>query len=120
MAIVMTNLVVFNGTDGATPRGSLIADANGDLFGTTQLGGTNNFGTVFEIVKTGTTSYASTPITLVSFNGTNGAQPFGSLIADANGDLFGTTSGGGPNGFGDVFEIMNGETLQGATTPKDL
>ena len=108
MAIVQTNLVVFNGTDGATPRGSLIADANGDLFGTTQLGGTNNFGTVFEIVKTGTTSYASTPITLFNFDGTNGSHPLGDLIADANGDLFGTTSdgtGGTNNSDGTVFEL---------------
>jgi uncharacterized repeat protein (TIGR03803 family) len=43
--------------------------------------------------------------TLVSFNGTNGTNPTGSLIADAHGDLFGTTSGGGANGWGTVFEI---------------
>ena len=35
----LTTLVNFNGTDGAAPRGSLIADAHGDLFGTTQNGG---------------------------------------------------------------------------------
>ena len=51
------------------------------------------------------TGYASTPTTLVSFNGTNGAVPMASLIADANGDLFGTTSVGGANGDGTVFEI---------------
>ena len=90
-----TTLVSFNGiTIGAT-RGSLIADANGDLFGTTQYGGAYGDGTVFEIVNTGTAAapiYASTPTTLVSFNGTNGAYPSGSLIADANGDFFGTTT----------------------------
>ena len=47
-------------------------------------------GTVFEIVKTAG-GYASTPTTLVSFNGTNGERPEGGLIADSNGDLFGTT-----------------------------
>ena len=80
------------------PHGSLIADANGDLFGTTESGGASGDGTVFEIVNNGTLSapsYASTPTILVSFNGSNGAYPLGSLIADANGDLFGTTSGGG-------------------------
>jgi uncharacterized repeat protein (TIGR03803 family) len=113
MAIVQTNLVVFNGTDGATPRGSLIADANGDLFGTTQFGGTNNEGTVFELAKNGA-SY--TPSTLVSFTGGSGGfQPWGSLIADAHGDLFGTTSGGGPNGFGTVFEIVKGRPIGGPT-----
>jgi hypothetical protein len=45
----------------------------------------------FEIAKTDH-GYASTPTTLVSFNGTNGAAPHGSLIADAHGDLFGTTA----------------------------
>jgi uncharacterized repeat protein (TIGR03803 family) len=107
-----TTLVSFNNTDGANPAGSLIADANGDLFGTTYQGGNNNAGTVFEIVKTGS-GYASTPTTLVSFNGTDGANPGGSLIADANGNLFGTTNGG------TVFEIVH--TASGyASTPTTL
>jgi hypothetical protein len=42
---------------------------------------------------------------LVSFKGTNGAQPSGSLIADHHGDLSGTTAFGGANGDGTVFEI---------------
>ena len=86
------------------PDRSLIADAHGDLFGTTVRGGANGDGTVFEIAKTAH-GYASTPTTLVSFNGTNGADPTGSLIADAHGDLFGTTEVGGANGDGTVFEI---------------
>ena len=40
--------------------------------------------------------------TLVSFNGANGADPVAGLIADANGDLFGTTIQGGA-----VFELQN-------------
>ena len=51
---------------------------------------------MFEIAKTAH-GYASTPSTLVSFNGANGAYPEASLIADAHGDLFGTTEGGGVN-----------------------
>jgi uncharacterized repeat protein (TIGR03803 family) len=73
----LTTLVNFNGTDGFLPTGSLIADAHGDLFGTTILGGANGDGTVFEIAKTAH-GYASTPTTLVSFDGTNGG---GSKIA---------------------------------------
>jgi len=62
---------------------------------------------VFEIVKT-STGYASTPTTLVSFSGDNGVDPpRGSLIADAAGDLFGTTGRGGANGDGTVFELSN-------------
>src|SRR6185437_8646583 len=99
-----TTLVSFNGTDGALPAGSLIADANGNLFGTTSEGGANGDGTVFEIKKTAG-GYASSPTTLVSFDGADGETPFGSLIADTNGNLFGTTAFGGANGDGTVFEI---------------
>jgi hypothetical protein len=73
---------------GGFPSSGLIADAAGDLFGTTYLG------TVFEIVKTGT-GYAAPPTTLVSFNGTDGWGPYAGLIADAASDLFGTTESGG-------------------------
>jgi uncharacterized repeat protein (TIGR03803 family) len=99
-----TTLVSFNSADGAIPAASLIADANGDLFGTTELGGANGDGTVFEIVKTAS-GYASTPTTLVGFNGPDGESPFGGLITDPNGDLFGTTYHGGANDDGTVFEI---------------
>jgi hypothetical protein len=114
-----TDLVSFNGTDGSGPVGSLIADANGDLFGTTTFGGAGH-GTVFEIAKTAS-GYASTPTVLVSFNSTDGAFPDGSLIADANGDLFGTTlEGGASNSLnGTVFEIV--KTASGyASTPTVL
>ncbi len=85
-------LVSFNGADGAISDRRLIADANGDLFGTTEFGGASDDGTVFEIVKTAG-GYASTPTTLVSFNGADGSLPTASLLADSNGDLFGTTTG---------------------------
>ena len=115
-------LVSFNGTNGRDPTGSLIADAVGNLFGTTALGGANGYGTVFEITKTAG-HYASTPTTLVSFNGTNGQSPTGSLIADGAGNLFGMTYAGGAygygpygNGYGTVFEIA--KTAGGyASTP---
>jgi uncharacterized repeat protein (TIGR03803 family) len=112
----LTTLVSFNGANGSEPRSGLIADAHGDLFGTTQTGGANDFGTVFEIAKTAH-GYASTPTTLVSFNGTDGAFPqSGSLLADAHGDLFGTTGG---LGGGTVFEIA--KTAHGyASTPTTL
>ena len=53
---------------------------------------------------------------MVSFNGSNGAYPYGSLIADANGDLFGTTYEGGTYGLGAVFEITNSGFVVGAPT----
>jgi hypothetical protein len=100
-----TTLVSFNGADGSGPAASLIADATGDLFGTT-TGGGMNYGTVFEIAKT-STGYASTPSTLAKFNVTNGNAPQARLTADAAGDLFGTTEGGGSGAYGTVFELTN-------------
>jgi uncharacterized repeat protein (TIGR03803 family) len=61
---------------------------------------------VFEIAKTDG-GYASTPTTLVSFNGTDGSGPFAGLIADPTGNLFGTTGFGGANDGGTVFEITD-------------
>jgi uncharacterized repeat protein (TIGR03803 family) len=110
-ATTPTFLVSFNGTNGANPVGRLLADAHGNLFGTTHRGGANNLGTVFEIEKTAS-GYSRTPTVLVSFNGTNGANPVGGLLADGHGNLFGTTGGGGANNLGTVFEI---ERLPAAT-----
>ncbi len=104
-----TILVSFTSADGANPYGDLIADAAGDLFGTTNQGGTNNKGTVFELAKNDS-GYASTPTTLVSFTGTDGDYPYGSLITDAAGNLFGTTYGGGTANEGTVFEIAKTKT----------
>jgi len=109
-AQTLTTLGSFDGTNGALPFASLIADANGNLFGTTSEGGRFGAGTVFEIVKTAG-GYASTPTVLASFDGTSARHPLASLIADANGNLFGTT-GSGPLGngtvfgYGTVFEIV--------------
>lgn len=116
-AQTLTTLASFNKTDGWGPGAGLIADANGDLFGTTLRGGASNVGTVFEIVKTAN-GYATAPTTLVSFDGTDGVTPAG-LIADANGNLFGTTYRGGPSEWGTVFEIL--KTASGyATVPTIL
>jgi uncharacterized repeat protein (TIGR03803 family) len=110
-----TTLVSFNSSDGALPYSGLVSDATGDLFGTTWAGGLS-FGTVFEIPKTDSASgYASTPSTLVNFSGTNGANPYAGLIIDANGNLFGTTAGGGSSGTGTVFEISKGTSGYSST-----
>ena len=101
----VTTLASFNGSNGAYPLAGLIADANGDLFGTTEEGGQSGDGTVFEIAHGGN-GYG--PVTtLASFNGNNNALSIAGLIADANGDLFGTTDGGGQGNGGTVFEITN-------------
>jgi uncharacterized repeat protein (TIGR03803 family) len=117
-ATTPTILVNFNFADGAEPQAALILDAYGNLFGTTASGGANVGGTVFEIPKTHR-GYATTPTILVNFNGADGAGPHAALIADGNGNLFGTTASGGASESGTVFEIP--KTHRGyATTPTIL
>ena len=103
----LNTLVTFDGNDGAAPTNAgVIADAAGNLFGTTATGPVNlGGGTVFEISKTNG-SYASAPKVLVGFDGTDGGDPVAGLVADTAGDLFGTTSHGGTNLGGTVFEIQ--------------
>ncbi len=47
----LTNLATFNGTNGSTPFAGLLADASGNLYGTTFRGGANNHGIVFELAN---------------------------------------------------------------------
>jgi len=110
----LNTLVSFIGSNGAGPAAPPLADANGDLFGTTSDGGANgDFGTVFELVKNGSTYTLNT---LASFNGSDGSHPTNSLIADANGDLFGTTQNGGANNEGTVFELVKSGSTYTLTT----
>ncbi len=96
-----TVLYVFKGGgDGANPTGNLIVDASGALFGTTVAGGSNadgcpptTCGTVFKLTPNGS-AYAESIIH--RFAGRNdGGLPYGGLIEDATGALYGTTSYGG-------------------------
>ena len=114
-----TTLASFTGADGQLtlnhPK-TLIVDANGDLFGTTDPSSQSPEGVVFEIVRT-PTGYESTPtIVADSFNG--GAGLGANLVADPNGDLFGTTQTGGVNNAGTAFEITNsGYATTSTVTP---
>ena len=92
---------------------TLIVDANGDLFGTTDPSSQNSGGVVFEIVKT-SVGYEFTPNIVVNFNGLADGSLGANLVADANGNLFGTTQAGGANNKGSAFEITNSGF---ATTP---
>ena len=99
----ITTLASFNGTNGEYPYGSVVVDSSGNLFGTTDMGGARNEGTVFEIAAGSTTI-----TTLASFNGTNGAYPHSGVVEDSSGNLFGTADEGGAAGYGTVFEIAAG------------
>src|SRR5271167_1758353 len=93
-----------NGTDGYYPYASLIFDAAGNLYGTTSFGGAYGYGTVFELTPTAGGGWTET--VLHSFgNGTDGAEPYASLIFDAAGNLYGTTQYGGIYHVGTAFEL---------------
>jgi uncharacterized repeat protein (TIGR03803 family) len=96
----ITTRASFNGKNGSNPVTGLVMNGSGNLYGTTGDGGAFGDGTVFELAK-GATKIT----TLASFNGTNGANPYGGLLLDGSGDLFGTTNSGGPGGEGTVFEL---------------
>ena len=91
-------LTSFNRMDGSAPFSGLIADHAGNLYGTTNAGGAFNLGTVFKLTPppTGQTSWTET--VLASLDGTWGANPYGGLLADSAGNLYGTTSLGGQSG----------------------
>jgi uncharacterized repeat protein (TIGR03803 family) len=106
-ASIPTTLVSFDGANGQLPTSGLIADATWNLFGTTSAGGASNAGTIFEIPKADG-RYAVTPTTLASFDGNNGIAVKAGLIADASGNLFGTTlQSSASNVGGTVFEVTD-------------
>jgi uncharacterized repeat protein (TIGR03803 family) len=104
-------------SDGQNPEAALVLDAHGNLYGTTCFGGSFGFGTVFKLDPSGHETV------LHSFYGVNegmnngdGANPIGTLVFDAQGNLYGTTVAGGDDtvglacfglsyGCGTVFEI---------------
>jgi uncharacterized repeat protein (TIGR03803 family) len=92
------------GADGGQPAYSgLIFDGVGNLYGTACCGGANGHGVVFELRPAGNNW---TETVLYSFaDGTDGASPFGSLIIDKAGNLYGTTLQGGIGEHGIVFEL---------------
>jgi uncharacterized repeat protein (TIGR03803 family) len=92
-------------TDGEQPDAPLTMDAAGNLYGTTQYGGTKGgFGTVFKLDSTGKETV------LRSFAGTPDAEdPYSGLTRDKAGNLYGTTLYGGTKaGFGTVFKLRPG------------
>jgi len=126
----LTVLYNFTGSsDGASPH-ALIADAAGNLYGTTQAGGAPEScnrpygcGTVFQLTPSGSLNV------LHIFTGSDGASPPAglSLIADAAGNLYGTTSGGGAGtgcigggACGTVFELTAPASFTGGLAGRNM
>ena len=104
-------LADFGGSSGPKlPYAGLIFDKGGNLYGTTELGGTNNQGTVFELTPNPNGVWTQT--VLYNFTGdADGGQPSGGLLFDSSGNLYGTTNFGGSTncsqGCGTVFELAS-------------
>ena len=111
-------LYSFAGPDGLNPSGNLVEGTDGNFYGTTLGGGTMfggysggsiGYGTVFKVAMDGTLT------TLVSFAGTNGANPYAGLTLGNDGNFYGTTrfggAFGGGYGIGTVFRTTTNGTL---------
>ncbi|MBI3512441.1 MAG: T9SS type A sorting domain-containing protein [Bacteroidetes bacterium] len=94
----LLNLQNFNGANGKWPRGSLVQNANGILFGMTQNGGVSNNGNIFSYDPN-----SSTFTNRFDFNGVNGNQPEGTLIMTIDGIFYGMTQLGGTDSLGNIF-----------------
>ena len=94
-----------------SPQGSLVQGADGDTYGTTQVGGRDQEGTVFKITATGEMVVLHS-FTRSSNGGVDGGQPRTGLTLASDGNFYGTTVVGGTNGHGTIFRI----TPQGSLT----
>jgi uncharacterized repeat protein (TIGR03803 family) len=107
---IFTSLHSFDGGDGGGPyQESLVQGEDGNFYGTTFGGGTNNGGTIFRITAQGSLT------TLYSFcalpNCIDGEYPNAGLVLATDGDFYGTTAIGGANGGGVVFELTPDGTV---------
>lgn len=104
-----------NCADGNDPASSLLPDGAGNFYGTTQLGGANNAGTVFELSPNGVGGYDE--IVLYSFCSLtkcgDGDDPTSNLIFDSVGNLYGTACSGGANGQGVASQCGTGSSGYG-------
>jgi uncharacterized repeat protein (TIGR03803 family) len=107
-----TILHKFNFKEGYRPVAPVIMDADGNLYGTTTSGGTygnkacdhSGCGTVFELTPT-KKRWTETILHSFDQNGTDGINPGGGLVFDAEGNLYGTTTSGGAYSYGIVFKV---------------
>jgi len=111
-------------SDGNGPQGGLVFDQNGNLYGVTNGGGADNYGTVFELTPGANGQWTETIIHNFSGEPTDGSDPVGIAI-DAAGNIFGMTTWGGqpsqlcPDECGTVFELSPGGNGQWAMDGSD-
>ncbi len=102
-------LHIFTGApnDGATPFAGLTLDSAGNLYGSTVNGGQYNVGTIFKLTPNGSGGWSESIIFAFNFVTQTGSQPESSLVFDATGNIYGTTTNA--DSFpGNVFELSPG------------
>jgi uncharacterized repeat protein (TIGR03803 family) len=98
----ITTLHAFASRDeGALPYAGVMQASNGDLYGTTYLGGADGAGTIFRVSLTGT----YTVLRSLGNAKTDAALPYTGLVQASDGNLYGTTLRGGNNDKGTIFRI---------------
>jgi uncharacterized repeat protein (TIGR03803 family) len=105
----------FNGTDGANPRSDLIFDQRGALYGATRLGGIgggSGNGVVFKLTPSAQGQTWTQTVLYAFAGGSDGGLPWGGMLLDDHGALYGTTEGGGISGKGTVFKLTPPEPGQ--------
>jgi uncharacterized repeat protein (TIGR03803 family) len=94
-----------NGDEG--PGSAVVMDKQGNLYGTTQSGGANYAGTVYKLTNPKTENGVWAESILHAFAQKDGINPYAALVMGANGELYGTTTDGGPSGkMGGVFRVV--------------
>ncbi|MGH7046605.1 MAG: choice-of-anchor tandem repeat GloVer-containing protein [Stellaceae bacterium] len=98
-------------TDGTEPVAALVRDTAGHLYGTTPGGGAHGGGEVFALIPNAArTKWTETVLYSFCMRGglgcTDGYEPLAGLVMDKAGDLYGTTTGGGAHGGGEVFALI--------------
>jgi len=99
-----TDLFNFRGLYGKEPFDILAQGRDGNLYGTTEGGGSSNLGVVFRITPSGKLKV------LYNFDGVHGANPQG-LTLGTDGNFYGTTYYGGADNFGTIFKITKSGSL---------
>lgn len=98
-----TILFRFNGTDGSYPQGDLTFDASGTMYGTAVNGGTPGWGLVYSLTPSHGTWTEN--ILYQAQNNGDGQYPWGGVVFDAAGDIYGILEAGGQSGFGAIYKL---------------
>ena len=86
-------------SDGEYPLAGVIEDANGNLYGSTETGGSANLGTAYKVTQAGGFTL------LHSFTGSDGKYLYGGFVRDSKNTLYGTAQNGGSIGYGTVWKL---------------